>query len=254
MDRLIFTSGATVKEMANTRQILINELANVSTVGFKSSFGTALNSIKAEGSGGSFDTRIQVQTVTRDQIRLQAGSVMATGRELDVSLTNESVMQVQAANGERAFTRRGDLRVNALGQLETGSGHLVMGQGGPINMPPGMMVSINSDGTVFAQDLSQGTTAPPIRVDQIALRDASQVVLSRRADGLFQVAEQPPGSDFASGPNLPGLIPKALEGSNVSAIEAMARLMDQSRSFETQIKIIKETKDLDEQSSSMLKA
>ena len=181
MDRLIFTSGATVKEMANTRQILINELANVSTVGFKSSFGTALNSIKAEGSGGSFDTRIQVQTVTRDQIRLQAGSVMATGRELDVSLTNESVMQVQAPNGERAFTRRGDLRVNALGQLETGSGHLVMGQGGPINMPPGMMVSINSDGTVYAQDLSQGTTAPPIRVDQIALRDASQVVLSRRA-------------------------------------------------------------------------
>src|SRR5574343_395329 len=142
MDRLIFTSGATVKEMANTRQILINELANVSTVGFKSSFGTALNSIKAEGSGGSFDTRIQVQTVTRDQIRLQAGSVMATGRELDVALTNEAVMQVQAANGERAFTRRGDLRVNALGQLETGSGHLVMGQGGPINMPPGMMVSI----------------------------------------------------------------------------------------------------------------
>lgn len=254
MDRLIFTSGATVKEMANTRQILINELANVSTVGFKGSFGTALNSIKAEGNGGSFDTRVQVQTVTRDQIRLQPGAVMATGRDLDVAMTNQSVMQVQAPNGERAFTRRGDLRVNALGQLETGSGHLVMGQGGPINMPPGMMVSINGDGTVFAQDLTQGTAAPPIQVDQIALRDASEVVLTRRADGLFQVAEQPPGSDFASGPNMPGLIPKALEGSNVSAIEAMARLMDQSRSFETQIKIIKETKQLDEQSSSMLKA
>ena len=252
MDRLVFTSNATIKEQATARQVLVNELANVSTIGFKNSYDVALQSVKVEGPG--FDSRFQAQAVARDLIRLDPGPVMATGRPMDMALAGKAVLAVQAPNGDLAFTRRGDLKVNAQGQLENGSGHLVLGEGGPIAVPPGMMVSINSDGTVFAQDLSQGTTAPPIRVDQIALRDASQVVLSRRADGLFQVAEQPPGSDFASGPNLPGLIPKALEGSNVSAIEAMARLMDQSRSFETQIKIIKETKDLDEQSSSMLKA
>lgn len=253
MDRLIFTSNATIKEMANARQVLVNELANVSTVGFKSSYDVALKSIKAESDGGSFDSRIQAQAVSRDLIRLQPGAVMATGRDLDVALTDQSVMTVQAPNGERAFTRRGDLRVNAQGQLETGAGHLVMGQGGPINMPPGMLVSINSDGNVYAQDPAQGTNAPATLVDQMALRDASQVKLSRRSDGLYQVADQKPGSDFTSGPTPPVLISKALEGSNVSAIEAMTRLMDHSRSFETQIRIIKETKDLDEQSSSMLK-
>ena len=253
MDRLVFTSNATIKEMANARQVLVNELANVSTVGFKSSYDVALQSIKADGGQGSFDTRIQAQAVSRDLIRLQPGAVMATGRDLDIALTDLSVMAVQAPNGERAFTRRGDLRVNVQGQLETGSGHLVLGQGGPINLPPGLKVSINPDGSVYAQDPAQGTAAPAVLVDQISLRDAAQTPLSRRADGLYQVASQPPGTDFTSGPTIPNVIPKALEGSNVSAIEAMTRLMDHSRSFETQIRIIKETKNLDEQSSSMMK-
>ena len=253
MDRLVFTSNATIKEMANARQVLVNELANVSTVGFKSSYDVALKSIKADGGNSSFDSRIQAQAVTRDLIRLQPGAIMATGRDLDVALTDLSVMTVQAPNGERAFTRRGDLRVNVQGQLETGAGHLVLGQGGPISVPPGTMVTINTDGSVYAQDPAQVGATPPTLIDQINLKDASQTKLARRADGLYEVSEQAPGSDFTSGPQVPALIPKALEGSNVSAIEAMTRLMDHSRSFETQIRIIKETKALDEQSSSMLK-
>ena len=253
MDRLIFTSNATIKEMANARQVLVNELANVSTVGLKSSFDVALQSVKADGGNGSFDTRIQAQAVSRDLIRLQPGAVMATGRNLDIALTDLSVMAVQAPNGERAFTRRGDLRINVQGQLETGAGHLVLGQGGPISLPPNANLSINPDGSIYAQDPAQGAAAPPILVDQISMRDASQIKLARRMDGLYEVFGQAPGSDFTSGPAIPVVIPKALEGSNVSALEAMTRLMDHSRSFETQIKIIKETKSLDEQSSSMMK-
>lgn len=253
MDRLIFTSNATIKEMANARQVLVNELANVSTVGFKSSFDVALKSIKADGGNTGFDTRIQAQAVTRDLIRLKAGAVMATGRNLDVAITDQAVMMVQAPNGERAFTRRGDLRINVQGQLETGAGHLVMGQGGPISVPPGMALTINPDGNIYALDPAQPNLNPGVQVDQISLRDASNVQLSRRSDGLYQVVDQPPGSDFPSGPALPTLIPKALEGSNSSPLEAMTRLMDHSRSFETQIRIIKQTKELDEHSSSMLK-
>ena len=252
MDRLIFTSNATITEMAAARQVLVNELANVSTTGFKSSYDVALKSIKAEGAG-SFDTRIQAQAVSRDIIRLRPGAVMATGRPLDIAIADSAVMMVQAPNGERAFTRRGDLRVGPQGQLETGNGHMVMGQGGPITVPPGTDLTITQDGNVYAQDLAQPSNVPPVLVDQISLRDASEVQLLRRADGLYQVADKPPGSDFPSGPTLPTVIPKALEGSNVSAIEAMTRLMDHSRSFETQIRIIKETKTLDEQSSSMMK-
>jgi flagellar basal-body rod protein FlgF len=251
MDRLVFTSNATIKEQATARQVLVNDLANVSTVGFKSSYDVALQSVKVEGPG--FDSRYQATAVARDQIRLTPGPVMATGRPMDIALAEKSVLTVQAPNGDLAFTRRGDLKVNPQGQLENGSGHLVLGNGGPIAVPPGMEVSINPDGTIFARDPAQTGAAASVLIDQLRLRDASEVKLGRRQDGLFKVDGQADGTDIALGGTVPKLIPKALEGSNVSAIEAMTRLIDQSRSFETQIRIIKEMKSLDESGASMMK-
>ncbi len=251
MDRLVFTSNATIKEQATARQVLVNDLANVSTVGFKSSYDVALRSVKVEGAG--FDSRYQAQTVARDQIRMTPGPVMATGRPLDIALAEKAVLTVQAPNGDIAFTRRGDLKVNTQGQLENGSGHLVLGNGGPIAVPPGLMVSINPDGTVYAKDPAQPPNAPSVLIDQLRLRDATDTNLGRREDGLFKVDGEPNGTDIALGDTQPRLIPQALEGSNVSAIEAMTRLIDHSRSFETQIRIIKETKGLDESGASMMK-
>jgi flagellar basal-body rod protein FlgF len=248
MDRLVFTSNATIKEQATARQVLVNDLANVSTVGFKSSYDVALRSVKVEGAG--FDSRYQAQTVARDQIRMTPGPVMATGRPLDIALAEKAVLTVQAPNGDIAFTRRGDLKINTQGQLENGSGHLVLGNGGPIAVPPGLMVSINPDGTVYAKDPAQPPNAPSVLIDQLRLRDATDTNLGRREDGLFKVDGEPNGTDIALGDTQPRLIPQA---SNVSAIEAMTRLIDHSRSFETQIRIIKETKGLDESGASMMK-
>ena len=252
MDRLVFTSNATIKEQATARQVLVNDLANVSTVGFKSSYDVALQSIKVEGAG--FDTRYQAQTVARDLIRMEPGPVMATGRPLDVALAGTAVLTVQAPNGDQAFTRRGDLKVNIQGQLENGSGHLVLGEAGPIAIPPGLLVRINPDGSIYARDPAQVGAAADVLVGQLRLRDTTGVSLARRDDGLFKVSEKPNGTDIALTNVLPKVIPQALEGSNVRAIEAMTRLIDQSRSFETQIRIIKEMKGLDESGSSMMKA
>jgi flagellar basal-body rod protein FlgF len=251
MDRLVFTSNATIKEQATARQVLVNDLANVSTVGFKSTYDVALQSVKVEGAG--FDSRYQAQAVARNQIRMTPGPVMATGRPLDIALADKAVLTVQAPNGDIAFTRRGDLKINTQGQLENGSGHLVLGNGGPIAVPPGLMVSINPDGTVYAKDPAQPPNAPSVLIDQLRLRDATDTNLGRREDGLFKVDGEPNGTDIALGDTQPRLIPQALEGSNVSAIEAMTRLIDHSRSFETQIRIIKETKGLDESGASMMK-
>ncbi len=252
MDRLVFTSNATIKEQATARQVLVNDLANVSTVGFKSSYDVALQSVKVEGAG--FDTRYQAQTVARDLIRMEPGPVMATGRPLDVALAGTAVLTVQAPNGDQAFTRRGDLKVNIQGQLENGSGHLVLGEAGPIAIPAGLMVRINPDGSIYARDPAQVGAAADVLVGQLRLRDTTGVSLARRDDGLFKVSEKPNGTDIALTNVLPKVIPQALEGSNVRAIEAMTRLIDQSRSFETQIRIIKEMKGLDESGSSMMKA
>jgi flagellar basal-body rod protein FlgF len=250
MDRLVFTSHAAIAEGAIARQSMVNEMANVSTVGFKRSFDVAMRSLKVEGAG--FDSRYQVEAVSRDVIDLAPGAMMNTGRPLDIAMQNATVMGVQAPNGQLAFTRRGDLRLNAQGALENGLGHLVRGQGGPLVVPPGFRVSVNPDGSVYANDPA-APNAPAVQVGQILLRDASRTPLIRREDGLYGPLGQPPGSDFANGPQKTGVKPEALEGSNVNAIDAMARMIDHSRSFEAQIRAIKEARSLDESGATLMK-
>jgi flagellar basal-body rod protein FlgF len=251
MDKLIFNPVATMNEQALIRQSLVNELANVSTVGFKRSFDAALQSVKAVGDG--FDSRHQTQLLVKDVIDMNPGTVMATGRELDIAMGGATVMGVQAPNGELAFTRRGDLRVNIDGVLETGKGHLVQGENGPITVPPGSGVRIDKTGGVYALDFTQPGVPAEVFIDQLLLRDASAQPLSRRDDGLYKAVGIPDGTDFASGPETPVVTSQALEGSNVSPITAMTRLIDHARTFEAQLRIIKEAKDLDNSGASMMK-
>lgn len=252
MEKLIFNPAATLAEHAAIRQGMVNELANVSTVGFKRAYEVAMRSIKVEGDG--FDTRYQAQVTTRDRILMDSGPLMVTGRELDVAMEGGTVLGVQAPNGELAFTRRGDLRANVNGVLETGAGHVVRGTNGPITIPPGFLVRITPDGQVIASDPAQVGAAPDQVVGQLLLRDASRTPLARRVDGLFRVADEArPGSDIKDGPVPPSVVPQALEGSNVSAVDVMTRLMDHARTFEAQIRVVKEMKDLDASGASMMK-
>jgi flagellar basal-body rod protein FlgF len=251
MDRLAFTAAAAVNEKKIARQLITNELANVATVGFKRSFDVAMKSIKIDGQG--FDTRFQPQAVPEERVLLTPGTLMATGRKSDIAMNNATVLGVQAPNGETAFTRRGDLRLSATGVLETGSGHPVQGLGGgPITVPPGFEFSISTDGSVFARDPAAGANEPAVLLDQLLLRDASETPLIRRPDGLF---ERPVGpGDFATGPSPVSVTPEALEGSNVNPVEVMTRLIDHSRSFEFQMKAIKEARSIDENGASMMRA
>ena len=253
MDRLAFNAVAAINEQRIARQMVTNELANVSTVGFKRSFEASVRAVQVNGPGLS--TRMQPQSFTEDFIQLKSGTVMATGNNLDVALTGSAVLGVTSADGQLAFTRRGDLRVNANGVLENGSGYLVRGEGGsPISAPAGLVITIESDGTVFGRDPAQTNATPPVPLGTLLLRDASEVKLQRRPDGLFSVVGLEQGKDFPSGPNPPRLTAGALEGSNVNALDTMIKLLDQSRTFEQQINMIKEAKSNDESGASMMKA
>ena len=252
MDRLAFNAAAAVNEQRVSRQMTANELANVSTVGFKRSFEAATRAIKVTGAG--METRYQPQAVSTDKIDLTPGTMMATGRNLDIAINGASVLGVTAPNGQVAYTRRGDLRVNAAGVLENGTGAAVRGEsGGVINIPAGFDVQINPDGNIYARAPGQATNAAGVLIDRLVLRDASQTPLERRVDGLYQLMGQP-GKEIAANPGAPSTVtPKALEGSNVNAMSVMVKLMEQSRSFEQQIKVLKETKSGDEAGSTMLR-
>jgi flagellar basal-body rod protein FlgF len=253
MDRLAFNAAAAINEMRTARQMTTNELANVATPGFKRSFESAMLTMKVQGAG--FESRLQPQAYASDNINMKPGVIVKTGRDLDVAMDEQTVMGVTASNGELAFTRRGDLKLNGSGVLEMGTGALVRGQaGGPITIPPGFFVKISKDGSIYATNPAQAGVAAPVLIDRILLRDASQVSLERREDGLYKVVGKPRGEDIPVTGKLATLTPETLEGSNVNAMEVMVKLMDQSRSFEMQVNVIKQNKDVDESGGTMMRA
>jgi flagellar basal-body rod protein FlgF len=248
MDRLAFTAMASINERRLLREQLNNELANVSTVGFKKSYDNAMVAVKAKGEG--WDTRIQPFIEKMNAVSLEQGSLMATLNPMDIALKDKTVMGIQAKDGTLAFTRRGDLKIGSTGVLENGSGHPVLSQdGAPITIPPGSILNITEEGDIFARTPAQPLLDPSVLVGRIMMRDASGITLQRRPDTLFT-----PYPQFATGPIPTRIVPGALETSNVNVVTAMVKLIDFSRSFETQVRTIKEAKSLDESGASMLKA
>ena len=253
MDRLAFNAAAAINEMRVGRQMTTNELANVATPGFKRSFESAMMTLKVQGAG--FESRLQPQSYASDNINMKPGVIVKTGRDLDVAMDGQTVMGVTAQNGDLAFTRRGDLKLNGTGVLEMGTGALVRGQnGGPITVPPGFFVKISKDGSVYATNPAQVGVATPVLIDRILLRDASQVDLERREDSLYKIVGKPNNEDIPVTGKLATITPETLEGSNVNAMEVMVKLMDQSRSFEMQVNVIKQNKDVDESGGTMMRA
>jgi flagellar basal-body rod protein FlgF len=252
MERLAFNSSAAITEMRLARQVLANEMANMTTTGFKRSFEVSMKAFKAGGEG--FDSSYQPQAAHMDFIQLKPGPLIATGRDLDIHMNDHTVMGVQAPNGETAFTRRGDLHVSVDGVLQTGNGHPVMGDGNtPITVPPNLQVTIANDGGVYVTNPSQPGVQNAQLIANLMLRDASQTPLTRREDGLFKVHDKPSGSDFASGPLKVSVMSQALEGSNVNPQEAMVKLIEQSRMFEQQVRMVKSSHDNDQAGASMMK-
>lgn len=254
MDRLIFTSLSATTTGSMSRVQLTNDLANVSTTGFKRAFDIRPAAGKLAGPG--FETRYQpVITDVNNFINLEAGVPIQTDNPLDVSMNDKTVLGVQAKDGSLAFTRRGDLRLSQEGFLETANGYLVATEGGgPLTVPVGGTISITPDGTVFFQ-ADGGLEVPPQEIGQLLLRDTSATTLTRRVDTLFEeVGSGGLGGDIAPGPEIASLTVGALEGSNVNPVGALVSLMDYYRAFETQMKIIKSAEDIDKDATRLMRA
>ena len=252
MDRLIFTAMASLKQLNNMKLKYANALANASTVGFKQTFQFATETSQVAGPG--FGSRFVPMNRSNDELVIDQGPLIATGRKLDIFMKDGTVMGLQAPNGQVAFTRRGDLTIDQSGFLSTANGHVVLGEGGaPITVPVGVELSITDDGTVTATDPVQ-PDAPPTVVGNLLLRDSTGIRMVRRTDGLYEtLAARGKGGDFAGGPNTPSVQAGSLEGSSINVAEQLVCFMDMSRSFEIKIKMINEMKELDDSGTTMMK-
>ena len=238
MDRMIYLSMSAAKATMQRQDTLANNLANVSTPGFRAEL-QAFRAVPVQGSGAS--TRVySLETTTGYDAT--PGVVSATGRNLDVAVSGNSWLTVQALDGTEAYTRGGSFDVSSDGTLTTRSGLPVMSDGGPMQVPPNSAVSIGADGTVSAKTADGKNTA----IGKLKLV-TPEVALARGEDGLFRAADGNPLSADDKARVQDG----ALEGSNVSAVESMVAMISAARQFEAQMKMIS-TAEANEKSASQL--
>ena len=179
---------------------------------------------------------------------MAAGEFTLTGRDLDIALDGEAMIAVQAADGSEAYTRRGDLKLTESGLLTTGDGLPVMGEGGPITLPSADSVKISNDGSIWIMPTG-GDVNQPQRIDQLKLASPKASQVAKALDGTFREVS---GGVLPTDPTA-SVTPSAVEGSNVNATQALVQMIEASRSWETQIKMINAAKEIDDSGTSLMK-
>jgi flagellar basal-body rod protein FlgF len=198
----------------------------------------------AQLGGFGYDDR-HLSTMQSDTVSTRAGAVRETGRPLDVAIGGQGYLAVQYGDSE-AYTRSGEVEIDANGALMV-RGRPLLGEGGPVTLPPHTAVEIGTDGTISV--LTEGAAQMQV-VDKLRLVNAEGAQLSKNEAGLIVSRDGAPlPADAAV-----KVTPRALEGSNVSAVEEMVATMSLNRSFEIQMRLFKASDSMNEAGNRLIGA
>src|ERR1044072_3354775 len=117
MDRMLYVAMSGAKETLRAQGVNNHNIANASTTGFRADLA-AFQSRAVDGSG--YASRVYATTASTGWAH-QSGAPLSTGRDLDVAINGDGWIAVQGADGREAYTRAGDLQIDANGQLTTGT-------------------------------------------------------------------------------------------------------------------------------------
>lgn len=229
MDKLIYTAMSGATQAMQQQATVANNLANATTTGFRAEKLT-FQALPLTGDGSPTRVFAMDAQVGAD---LQPGIIQQTGRDLDVAVDGPGWLTVATADGSEAYTRNGSLQVDANGVLQTQSGTNVLGDSGPITIPPDTQVTIGKDGTVSA--LQNGNQRNAVQViGRLKLVNPPESQLAKGGDGLFHLTG---GGDADADPTVT-VSGGALESSNVNVVEAMVNMIQLGRQFDMQMKLL----------------
>ncbi|SMF95800.1 flagellar basal-body rod protein FlgF [Methylomagnum ishizawai] len=230
MDRGLYIAMSGAKQILHSQDSNSNNLANANTTGFRADLDQ-FRTMPMFGVG--HPSRVYAMS-ERPGVNFSAAALQTTGRELDVAIDGEGWIAVRSKDGSEAYTRAGDLHITAQGQLVTGNGLQVMGNNGPIAIPPQEKIEIDRDGSINI--VPQATPIANLAViDRIKLVKPPLDQMEKGTDGLFRVkGGQPAPADAGV-----KLTTGTLEGSNVSTVGEMVQMIQLARQFEHQIKMMK---------------
>jgi flagellar basal-body rod protein FlgF len=229
MDRLLYVAMTGAKQLMQAQSLVAHNLANVSTTGFRADLARFQPS-PVEGPG--YPSRVNT-VATGLGFDWSQGPLVQTGSSLDVAVEGPGWIAVQAKDGGEAYTRSASLVVNALGLLQTERGELVIGDNGPVAVPPYTSISIAKDGALSIVPEGQGPETLA-QVARIKLVNPDPSRLEKRPDGLVSAT----GPAVEADANVK-LASNTLENSNVSAAGAMVDMIQYARQFEVAVRMMR---------------
>jgi flagellar basal-body rod protein FlgF len=244
MDRMLYIAMSGAKETMLSQAATSNNLANVSTTGFVADL-QQFRSMPVFGEGQP--TRVYAMS-ERPSTDFKPGSKMMTGRDLDVAVSGDGWFAVQGKDGNEAYTRRGDLQIDPNGLISTSNGLPLLGDGGPIAIPPADKVSIGSDGTISIVPKGGDPTQLAV-VDRIKMVAAQYDEMEKGTDGLMRLKS----GDIALADASQRLMQGFLESSNVNSVNEMVNMIELQRRFEMQVKMMKTADEMAEGSASLMR-
>lgn len=244
MDRSLYIAMNAAQQTMLAQATNANNLANINTTGFRADF-EQFRSMPVFGEG--LPSRVYSMT-ERPGTDYQQGTVQSTGRELDISVQGEGFIAVQGKDGREGYTRAGDLQLTQTGQLVTGTGLAVLGDGGPIAIPPSEKIEIGSDGTISIRPIGAESNALAV-LDRIKLVKPELQDVFKDVDGLMRMQD---GSDAPLDATVQ-VSSGTLEGSNVSAVGALVKMIELQRQYEMQVKMMKTTQENSAESARLMR-
>jgi len=230
MDKLVYVAMTGAKQLMQAQALVAHNLANLSTDGFRADLAR-FEASPVLGSGYPSRVNTLASGLGFDHT---PGALLQTGRALDLAVDGEGWIAIQAANGTEAYTRAGSLLVNALGLLETQRGELVLGDNGPLAIPPHVALSVGRDGTVSIVPQGQGPETLA-QVGRVKLVNPDAALLEKRPDGLVRMADDSVAEADAAVQLLSGYI----ESSNVNPAQTMISMIQLARQFEVEVRLMR---------------
>jgi flagellar basal-body rod protein FlgG len=247
MLRSLYTAATGMEAQQTKMDVIAHNLANTNTTGFKRSraeFEDLLSdTIRSSGApnaqGGGQPSALQVglgvRTVSTTK-SFQPGDMLNTNNPLDLAIEGQGFFRIQRANGEFAYTRAGNFRVDATGRICTQAGEV---------LDPGITVpqettqlTINPDGKVMAKIPGHDD---PTEVGTIELTMFANPGGLEALGGNMMVATAASGEpvNLKPGEQSAGSLSQGfLEGANVKAVEEMIDMISTQRAYEMNSKVI----------------
>ncbi|QIQ41926.1 MAG: flagellar basal-body rod protein FlgF [Buchnera aphidicola (Microlophium carnosum)] len=234
MENSIYQSMIAANQLLEKQTIISNNLANLSTTGFKEKFIVAIQKHNVKNSYDAYNR------ISKEYLNLSSGILNHTRRNLDLFIKDDGWLTVKDTNGQEAYTKNGHIKINSNHKLTIQDNEVVGNNCKNIEIPNNINIKILSDGTIISARKKNKHIIEK-KIGALKLSCFSSQDLVQKENGLFYLKKNNQLNKYNRTINHNNKIrvqSGMLEESNVNASKNMIEMISNARQFEMQMKMI----------------